>query len=61
MNRVDDTEMQIAEIKSRLNKLQQYRKKIENQVKENNQKAIRLAKEGQKDRALICVRHKKAL
>ena len=36
VNRVDESEMQIAEIKSRLNKLQQYRKKIENQVSENN-------------------------
>ena len=28
---------------------------------ENNKKAIRLAKEGQKNRALICIRHKKML
>ena len=58
-NRVSEEEMQLAEVKSRMNKLKDYNKKIETQLKECEQKAREFAKEGQKQRALNQLKKKK--
>ena len=40
MNRVNEEEIQLAELKSRVNKIKDYRKKMERQLKEQDHKAI---------------------
>ena len=57
-NRVDENEMKLAELKSSKNKLKEYSKKMEHQIKAVNQKVLELAKAGQKDRAKIRLRQK---
>ena len=53
--------MQLAEVKSRFNKIKEYGKRLDNQIKEAQEKALKLAKEGHRDRALLAIKHKKYL
>ena len=60
-NRVNEVDVQVAELKSRINKLKQYRKKIETQLQEQQARAFQFGKEGKRNRAIICLKHKKFL
>ena len=51
--------MQLGELKSRVNKMKDYRKKIETQAQQQDSKARELGKAGQKSRAIIALKHKK--
>ena len=60
-NRVTEDEMQLAEVKSRINKIKEYQKKNEKQIAEQEAKVKQLAREGNKQRAIIALKHKKFL
>ena len=58
VNRVSENEVHLAGIKSQINKLKTYQLKLETQVEERTDKTRELAREGNKKRALIHLRHK---
>ena len=53
--------MQLAEVKSRMNKIKEYGKRIDRQIIEATEKAMKLAKEGNRSRAVLQIKHKKFL